>query len=124
VAEIATPRRGHHTGPAVSTPIDDRLLALMAAQIRELDEAATVAAERIAALSEDEPDRAGEAGSRTRLDLIADLATALVERTAEIRADCSRLSALIDRTARLVAGQRQVSALDQISRDRDSGVER
>lgn len=72
-------------------------------QIRELDEAAERAAARIreAAQSLSESEAAG--GSATRADLLAGLASALVERTEEIRSDCGRLSALMDRTANLIA---------------------
>jgi hypothetical protein len=75
----------------------------MAVQIRELDEAAERAAARIREAAQNLREGDVAAGSATRADLLAGLASALVERTEEIRSDCGRLSALMDRTANLIA---------------------
>ena len=78
-------------------------LAEMAAQIRALDAAAEEAASRIGEAASKLGNRERGQGSHTRADLLAGLASALVDRTGEIRADCERLSALMERTAKLVA---------------------
>jgi len=111
MAEIRFPLRGRSSrgdAPAATESSTDPL-AQMAEQIRALDAAAEHAAASIAEAATGLANRERGGGSATRADLLAGLASALVDRTEEIRADCGRLSALMDRTAKLVA-------------DRDAGV--
>jgi hypothetical protein len=106
MAEIRFPLRGRQArrDAHASTSSDSAdPLQEMAAQIRELDRAAEQAAERIAAAAASMREREAAAGSATRADLLAGLASALVDRTEEIRSDCGRLSALMERTATLIA---------------------
>ena len=102
MAEIRFPLRGRgaRRGTHAAEPPDP--LAQMAAQIKELDAAAERVAAEIGRTAETLKDTQTEAGSATRVDLLAGLASALVDRTAEIRTDCSKLTALMDRTAKLV----------------------
>ena len=103
MAELRFPRRGRaaRRSEAPETPSDP--LEAMATEIRALDAAATSAAERIkqAAAGLEE----GSGVSKLRAELMGGVATALVERTDQIRADCERLSSLMDRTAKLVAAR-------------------
>jgi hypothetical protein len=75
----------------------------MAAQIQELDTAARTAAARIAETAREV--REGRTGSvsETRAKLLSGVASALVERSDQIRAECEQLSALVARSAKLVA---------------------
>jgi hypothetical protein len=75
----------------------------MAGEIRALDAAATSAAERIKQAAAGLEEGSGQ--SKLRVELMGGVATALVERTDQIRADCERLSSLMDRTAKLVAAR-------------------
>jgi hypothetical protein len=75
----------------------------MAGEIRALDAAATNAAERIKQAAAGLEEGSGQ--SKLRVELMGGVATALVERTDQIRADCERLSSLMDRTAKLVAAR-------------------
>ncbi|HEY8002309.1 MAG TPA: hypothetical protein VID76_10240 [Solirubrobacterales bacterium] len=100
MAEIRFPKLGRGARRGGHAAHVDDPLARMRAQIQALDEAATAAAVEIAAAAEN-LDRGGEAAIRA--DLLAGLASALVDRTETIRADCRRLSAMMERTARLVA---------------------
>jgi hypothetical protein len=73
----------------------------IAQQIRALDEAATSAAENVAAAAR----RLRSEGSSSRAELTASVADALVDRTTEIRNDCERLASLVTRSATLIAQQ-------------------
>ena len=102
MAEIRFPRRGRGARRGTPAAEPPNPLAQMAAQIQELDAAAERVAAEIGRTAETLKDTQTEAGSATRVDLLAGLASALVDRTAEIRANCSQLTALMDRTAKLV----------------------
>jgi hypothetical protein len=102
MAEIRFPRRGRGARRGTPAAEPPNPLAQMAAQIQELDAAAERVAAEISRTAETLKDTQTEAGSATRVDLLAGLASALVDRTAEIRANCSQLTALMDRTAKLV----------------------
>ena len=82
--EPRTPDAGRETG-SVHEP-----LAEMAAQIRLLDQAAALAAIRVA-----------EAAGGLHGEVLADLGSALVERVNEIHAECVRLSGMLDRATKL-----------------------
>ncbi len=105
MAEIRFPLRGRQARRDAHASTSPDPLQEMAEQIRELDRAAEQAAERIAAAAEALREREAESGSATRADLLAGLASALVDRTEEIRSDCGRLSALMERTATLIAAR-------------------
>lgn len=101
MAEIF-PRRGRAAKKAAPEPtVPSDPLEAMASEIRALDAAATSAAERIKAAADKLGEGSGQ--SQQRVDLMGGVATALVDRTDQIRADCERLSSLMDRTAKLVA---------------------
>jgi hypothetical protein len=109
IAELKFPhrraarRRGRHR-----LACDDPLRE-MAAQIRDLDAASERAAAAIAAAL-----TGVKTGQPTRWDdLVSELAGALVERTAEIRSDCDRLSELVERTAALIAEQEGAAAVSE-----------
>jgi hypothetical protein len=103
MAEIRFPRRGRDSARrGASEDVAPDPLAEMATQIRELDAAAERVATRIAEAANGLRDRERNSKSATRADLLAGLASALVDRTGEIRSDCGRLSALMERTARLI----------------------
>lgn len=104
MAELRFPRRGRtaRRATAPEAPQADPL-EVMASEIRALDAAATSAAERIKAAADQLNEGAGL--SKLRVELMGGVATALVERTEEIRTDCERLSSLMDRTAKLVAAR-------------------
>jgi hypothetical protein len=102
MAELRFPLRGRGARRAASSqpePADP--LATMADEIQELDAAATKAAERIQQAAAQLGEGSGQ--SKLRVELMGGVATALVERTDQIRADCERLSSLMARTAKLVA---------------------
>ena len=101
MAEIRFPlrRRSAQTTPATSAPADP--LSEMAARIQELDGAAERVAAGIGAAARSLRGPAAT-GSEERTELLTGLASALVERTDEIRSDCSRLSAMMERTAKLI----------------------
>ena len=103
MTEIRFPLRGRGSRRDADAEIPADPLEDMALQIRALDAAAEMAAARIAEAAAGLGNRERGGGSATRADLLAGLASALVDRTEEIRADCGRLSALMDRTAKLVA---------------------
>lgn len=73
----------------------------MASEIRALDAAAARAAQGINAAAESLNESGGQ--SKVRLELMGGVASALVERADQIRADCARLSGLMDRTSKLIA---------------------
>ena len=102
MAEIRFPRRGRGARRGTPAAEPPNALAQMAAQIQELDAAAERVAAEISRTAETLKETQTEAGSATRVDLLAGLASALVDRTAEIRANCNQLTALMDRTAKLV----------------------
>jgi len=115
MAEIRFPLRGRTSRrqtEATETAADP--LQEMAAQIRALDEAAEQAAARIAEAAAGLGNRELGGGSATRADLLAGLASALVDRTEAIRADCGKLSALMDRTAKLVADRDSADAAQSV----------
>jgi hypothetical protein len=102
MAELRFPLRGRGARRAASSPpAAADPLATMAAEIQELDAAATKAAERIQQAAAQVGEGSGQ--SKLRVELMGGVATALVERTDQIRADCERLSSLMARTAKLVA---------------------
>lgn len=117
MAELRFPgrRRGRRSAPAedpAAAPAEDRPppeppppepLVEIAAQVRELDAAAERAATRIADAGDQLREGQAGGGPDRSADLLAGLASALIERTDEIRAECDRLSALIERTVNLVA---------------------
>ncbi len=104
MAELRFPLRGRQGGrPGEHTnPTPDPLVE-MAAQIRALDQAAEAVAARINEAAASLANREHSGNSATRADLLAGLASALVDRTEAIRSDCGRLSTLMERTAKLVA---------------------
>ena len=101
MAEIRFPRRGRAARKTAEPAAPADPLEAMASQIRALDAAATSAAERIKQAADQLGEGAGH--SKQRVELMGGVATALVDRTDQIRADCERLSSLMDRTAKLVA---------------------
>ena len=110
MTEIRSPLRGrgvrHEPGAADSVdPLDE-----MSAQIRALDAAAERTAARIAEAAAGLENEHRREDLAIRADLLAGLASALVDRTEGIRTDCARLSALIDRTARLIAERDSTAA--------------
>lgn len=102
VTELRFPLRGRggrrDDAPAESAPLEQ-----MAEQIRLVDEAASQAAARIAEEAQRLTHPEGSGDAAPRADLLADLASALVERTEEIRDDCDRLMVLLDRAIKVVA---------------------
>lgn len=110
MTEIRSPLRGrgvrHEPSAADSVdPLDE-----MSVQIRALDAAAERTAARIAEAAAGLENEHRREDSAIRADLLAGLASALVDRTEGIRTDCARLSALIDRTARLIAERDSTAA--------------
>jgi hypothetical protein len=81
----------------------------MAAQIRELDSASERVAVAIAGAVAGA--RTGESSRRD--ELISALAAAIVERTAEVRTDCSRLAGLVERIATLGAEQEALATCSE-----------
>jgi hypothetical protein len=110
MAEIRFPLRGRQARRGEPAPATRDPLQQMAAQIRELDEAAGRTADRIQDAAASLRLGQAEGGPATRTDLLAGLASALVERTEEIRSDCGRLSALMERTAKLIAERDSLGA--------------
>ena len=111
MAEIRFPlrRRSAQTTPSTSAPADP--LSEMAARIQELDGAAERVAAGIGAAARSLRGPAAT-GSAERTELLTGLASALVERTDEIRSDCSRLSAMMERTAKLITERDPEPAAD------------
>ncbi len=103
MAELRFPRRSRTARRASAPEVPADPLQAMASEIRALDAAATSAAERIKVAAEQLSEGSGM--SKLRVELMGGVATALVDRTEEIRADCDRLSSLMDRTAKLVAAR-------------------
>jgi hypothetical protein len=90
-------RRSAEEAPArPKDPLD-----VMASEIRALDAAAERASQGINAAAESLNESSGH--SSARLELMGGVASALVERADQIRADCARLSGLMDRTSKLIA---------------------
>ncbi len=112
MAEIF-PRRGRAAKKAAAEPpAPADPLEAMASEIRALDAAATSAAERIKRAADQLGEGSGQ--SKQRVELMGGVATALVDRTDQIRADCERLSSLMDRTAKLVAARRCARGQDAL----------
>ena len=111
MAEIRFPlrRRSAQTTPSTSAPADP--LSEMAARIQELDGAAERVAAGIGAAAR-RLRKPAATGSEERTELLTGLASALVERTDEIRSDCSRLSAMMERTAKLITERDPEPAAD------------
>ena len=90
-------RRGTEHADEIQYPSDP--LAEMAQQIRELDAVAAQVASRISAAAGQLNTESGG----TRAELTVGIASALVDRTDEIRTDCERLSNLLQRATEGVA---------------------
>jgi hypothetical protein len=106
MADIRFPRLGRNRsarGSRRSLAARQDPLDAMAAEIQELNQAARTAAARIAETAREVGEGKPGAMSETRAQLLAGVASALVERSDRIRAECEELSTLVARSARLVA---------------------
>ena len=112
MAEIRFPLRAR-SGRRAPVPAEESdPLREIARRIAELDAAAQGAGAAINAAVADRRSAPIAEGVAARDDLLAGLASALVERTDEIRSDCSRLSAMIERTAKLITERDPEPAAD------------
>lgn len=102
MAEIRFPLRARSGRRAPVAAEESDPLGEIARRIAELDAAAQGAGSAINAAVADLRSAPIAEGVAARDDLLAGLASALVERTDEIRSDCSRLSAMMERTAKLI----------------------
>jgi hypothetical protein len=98
-------RRRHTVEQSVQMPVAMDPLGEMAMQIRQLDMAASEAAQNIAAAAERLNAADESHGTQARRALTASIAEALVDRTEQIRRDCERLTGLMQRATEGVARQ-------------------